>query len=46
MRLLSAIQAQVSIPMKYDGQSVGGFTADMAVEDKVVVELKSLQRLI
>lgn len=39
-------QAQVSIPVKYDGQSVGDFTADLVVEDKVIVELKSLQRLI
>ena len=40
------VQVQVSIPVKYEGQSVGDFTADMVVEDKVIVELKSLQRLI
>ena len=40
------VQTQVSIPVKYEGQSVGDFTADMVVEDRVIVELKSLQRLI
>jgi GxxExxY protein len=40
------VQAQVSIPVKYEEQSVGDFTADLVVEDKVIVKLKSVQRLI
>lgn len=40
------VKAQVAIPVKYAGQSVGDFSADLVVEEKVIVELKSVQRLI
>ena len=40
------VAAQVSVPVTYDGQSAGDFTADLVVEDAVIVELKSVQRLI
>jgi GxxExxY protein len=40
------VASQVSVPVTYDGQSVGDFTADLVVEDAVIVELKSVQRLI
>ena len=32
--------------MAYDGQTVGDFYADMVVENKVIVELKSVERLV
>ena len=39
-------ESQKSIPVSYAGESVGDFTADLVVENMVVVELKSVQRLI
>jgi GxxExxY protein len=40
------VKTQVCIPVKYAGQSVGDFAADLVVEEKIIVELKSVQRLI
>ena len=40
------VQTQVCIPVKYAGQSVGDFAADLVVEEKIIVELKSVQRLV
>lgn len=40
------VKTQVCIPVKYSGQNVGDFAADMVVEDMIIVELKSVQRLI
>lgn len=39
------VDTQKSIPVSYEGQSVGDFVADLVIEDKIVVELKSIQRL-
>ena len=39
-------ESQKSIPVSYAGESVGDFTADLVVESMIVVELKSVQRLI
>ncbi|MCI7309753.1 MAG: GxxExxY protein [Prevotella sp.] len=40
------VDTQVQIPVVYDGLSFGnGFRADMIVEDKVIVELKSVNVL-
>jgi GxxExxY protein len=38
--------AQQPISVYYDGQVVGEFVADIIVEDKIVVELKSVRRII
>ena len=40
------VESQKSIPVTYGGQRVGDFMADLVVEEKVIVELKSVQRLI
>lgn len=40
------VKTQVCIPVKYADQSVGDFAADLVVEEKIIVELKSVQRLI
>jgi GxxExxY protein len=40
------VKTQVAIPVKYAGHNVGDFSADLVVEEKVIVELKSVQRLI
>ena len=39
-------ECQKAIPVAYDGQTVGDFYADMVVENKVLVELKSVERLV
>lgn len=40
------VERQVPIPVEYDGQRVDeGFRADLVVENKVVVELKSVEEL-
>ena len=39
-------ECQKAIPVAYDGQTVGDFYADMVVENKVIVELKSVERLV
>ena len=33
-------KTQVPIPVKYKGQGIGNYVADLVVEDKVLVELK------
>lgn len=41
-----AIESEVSIPVRYKGQDVGeGFRADLMIERKVIVELKSVEVL-
>lgn len=40
------VETQVSVPVRYQGQNVGDFAADMVVEDRVIVELKSVGRLV
>ena len=40
------VESQKPIPVTYQGHSVGDFTADLVVEEQVIVELKSVQRLI
>ena len=37
---------QVCIPVKYAGENVSDFAADLVVEEKIIVALKSVQRLI
>ena len=37
--------AQVPLQVTYDGQVVGNFIADMLIEHKLVVELKSVSKL-
>jgi GxxExxY protein len=39
------VEAQKPVPVRYAGRSVGDFTADLVVEETVIVELKSVQRL-
>jgi GxxExxY protein len=39
-------QAQVPVTVCYDGEPVGEFFPDLLVEEEVVVELKSVRRLI
>ena len=43
MRGVSA-KAQVSFPVCYKGQYVGEYVADLVVEEKVIVELKCVER--
>src|SRR4030067_182266 len=38
-------EAQRSIVVRYDGEVVGEFVADILVEDVVILELKSVKRL-
>src|SRR5438552_10261026 len=38
-------EAESSISVRYDGQLVGAFTADLFVSDSVIVELKASQSL-
>jgi GxxExxY protein len=41
-----SVQRQVSIPIEYDGQKFDeGFRADLIVEGKVIVELKSVEKV-
>jgi GxxExxY protein len=41
-----AVQRQVAIPIRYEGLTFNeGFRADLLVEDKLIVELKSVERL-
>ena len=37
-------KAQVTFPVKYKGRSVGDYIADLVVEDRVIVELKCVER--
>ena len=39
-------ESQVPINVEYDGESVGEFVADILVEDVVILELKSVKRII
>src|SRR2546430_17447544 len=38
-------EAQKPISVKYDGQIVGAFAADLLVNDSVIVEVKAIQAL-
>ncbi len=38
-------EAQKTINVKYDGQVVGAFAADLLVNDSVIVEVKAIQTL-
>ena len=38
-------EAERPITVRYDGQIVGAFTADVLVDDSVIVELKAVQTL-
>ena len=39
-------ERQVEVPVEYDGQTFeNGFRADVIVEDKVILELKSIEKL-
>ena len=40
------VESQKPIAVYYDGQAVGDFVADLLVEDAVIVELKSVRRLV
>ena len=41
-----SIERQVAIPIEYDGETFAeGFRADPIVEDKVIVELKSVEKV-
>ena len=37
---------QVPINVSYEGQSVGEFIADILVENKVIIELKAVRRIV
>jgi GxxExxY protein len=40
------VKRQVDVPIRYDGEAFDrGFRADMVVEGKVIVELKSIEKL-
>ncbi|MCH8156660.1 MAG: GxxExxY protein [Nitrospinae bacterium] len=39
------VESQRQIKVYYEGQLVGEFVVDLLVEDKIVVELKSVQKL-
>ena len=39
------VEQQVVFPLYYDGEMAGAYIADMIVEDKIVLELKSVQAL-
>jgi len=39
------VEQQKRIPVTYKGKSVGDFAADLVVEGKIIVELKSIQKL-
>ena len=40
-----AAQKEKKIQVNYDGQAIGDFIADIVVEDKVIIELKSVQQV-
>jgi len=40
------VQTQLPITVLYEGQNVGEFFADLCVEDSIIVELKSVRRVI
>ncbi len=39
-------EPQKAITVQYDGENVGDFIADIIVEDNVILELKSVRRII
>ena len=41
-----AVRSQEPITVRYDGQTVGEFVADLVIGDSVIVEFKSVRRLI
>ena len=43
----AGLKAQTEVPIKvfYEGKNVGDFIADMVIEDKVILELKSVKEL-
>ncbi len=40
------MESQKPISVEYKGEIVGDFVADVVVEGKVIVEIKSVQRLV
>ena len=40
------VEAQHAIPVFYDGEQVGNFFADILVEDTIILELKSVRRVV
>lgn len=41
-----AFESQRAIPVRYEGQNVGDFIADLVVQEALIVELKSVHRLV
>jgi len=39
-------ESQVSINVEYDGEVVGEFVADILVEDTIILEVKSVRRIV
>ena len=39
------VEAQKPIAVSYKGESIGDYFADLLVEDKVIIELKTVERL-
>ncbi|GAF95885.1 unnamed protein product, partial [marine sediment metagenome] len=39
------VEQEKSVQVSYDGQVIGDFTADVVVEEKVILELKSVKQL-
>jgi GxxExxY protein len=37
-------QKQLSVPVIYKGNNIGEYRADIVVEDKIILELKSVER--
>lgn len=40
------VESQQAITVRYDGEIVGEFIADIVVEDTIILELKSVRRII
>ena len=40
------VESQKSIAVEYDGENVGEFVADIVVEGSVILELKSVRRIV
>jgi len=39
------LQSQTPVEVRYEGEIVGEYVSDIVVEDKVIVELKSVRKL-
>ena len=39
-------ESQKAIKVKYKGQNIGNFIADIIVEDKIIIEIKAIEKLI